>query len=136
MSKAKKSLVAILGTVLMGSFGVLAGGVAIDTLGELPHTFVGKAEFGSLEELQVFQTQVVKDVEAANGKILSFDISTTSPPVVHYQLFVPDVVEFRYGEALISEVGATAATIGFCVAVAVLIGLVLAEIIGSLLRRG
>ena len=92
----------IVGSVLLTAFGLYALASSLGTLGTFPHTFIGKQEFSTMEEMQSFQSDLVSKVEEAGGSVQSFDLTALSPPKVFFNIYIPSVYEFEYGEQLFS----------------------------------
>jgi len=63
-------------------------------------TFHGSEEFKTYNEAEVYQRMIVEEAQLIDAKV-DVSISITSPPVVTYDVVVPNDDEFKYGNRLL-----------------------------------
>lgn len=97
----------VVSCILLSLFGLGALLHVVGTMGAIPHRFIGDIEFNSVEEMQIFQSELITEAKAVGASVESFDLSVSSPPKVHYIVFNPSGLEFKYGEPIMTLIPAT-----------------------------
>lgn len=81
---------------------------ALLDIADSTRTFTGEKTFDSIEEMQVFQAEIYREIQQINGEVLRFDTSMKSPIHASYSVrikgrtYQPTYDTFKYGEKQIT----------------------------------
>jgi hypothetical protein len=68
---------------------IIVGFAGMQSLSQAPRRYSETKSFNTLEEAQVYQTQIISETLSRGGKVVSSDLTVASPPNLTWEIILP-----------------------------------------------